>query len=213
MDKFLLTTILFLQTNLGVNELMDVLRNIFQRLREGVLDGKDDFHTMTFSNIENNEVTSRSVILREVDETNRQLIFNTDYRSPKVEAIRHNPKTHCLFYHFDDKIQLRIKTNSTVHYNDNFQEQRLNLASLSSRKCYLTKYSPSQEIDCCEDGIPNKLRGRIPTEEESKQGKSNFAVIVNQILSIDWLLLSAKGHQRALYTFDSNRVKKVWLSP
>ena len=90
---------------------MDNLAYIFQRLRHGVTDGKDDFHTMTFSNIENNEVTSRSVILRGVDETKKQLIFNTDHRSPKVRAIRENPNTHCLFYHFEEKMQLRVKTN------------------------------------------------------------------------------------------------------
>ncbi|MEE2773676.1 MAG: pyridoxamine 5'-phosphate oxidase family protein [Pseudomonadota bacterium] len=192
---------------------MDNLAYIFQRLRHGVTDGKDDFHTMTFSNIENNEVTSRSVILRGVDETKKQLIFNTDHRSPKVRAIRENPNTHCLFYHFEEKMQLRVKTNSIVHYNNDFHNATWAKTSLSARKCYLTKYVPSQEINVCEDGIPENLVGRIPTKKESEAGKRNFAVVVNEILSIDWLLLSSKGHQRASYDFNDRGVTKVWLAP
>ena len=44
-------------------------------------------------------------------------------------------------------------------------------------------------------------------------GKRNFAVVVNEILSIDWLLLSSKGHQRASYDFNDRGVTKVWLAP
>ena len=192
---------------------MEILESIFKKLNYGVTDGKDDFHTMIFSNIINNKVDSRCVILRHFDKDKRILIFNTDIRSPKVSAIRDNPETHCLFYHFKEKIQLRITTHSTVHYNDEFHSVGWKNTAISSRKCYLTKYKPSQEIDSMEDGIPIHLLAKIPTVSESEAGKFNFAVIVNRILSIDWLYLSSKGHKRARYDFDNELIKKCFVAP
>ena len=64
-----------------------------------------------------------------------------------------------------------------------------------------------------DDGIPKHLSGKIPTLEESESGRANFAVISNRILSIDWLYLSSKGHQRARYDLSTEPIKKSWLAP
>ena len=192
---------------------MKVLGSIFNMINRGVREGKDDFHTMVFSNLQDNKVESRCVILRDFNEETKTLVFNTDVRSPKVEAIKRNPETSCLFYHFKDKTQLRISTYSTVHVNDNVHDDSWRKTAISSRKCYLTKHRPSTLIETMDDGIPKHLRAKIPTLEESESGKINFAVISNKIISIDWLYLSSKGHQRARYDFSGNGVKKSWLAP
>ena len=192
---------------------MKVLGAILNMINRGVREGKDDFHTMIFSNLQDNKVESRCVIVRDFNEETKTLVFNTDVRSPKVEAIKRNPETSCLFYHFKDKTQLRISTYSTVHVNDNVHDDSWRKTAISSRKCYLTKYRPSTVIETMDDGIPEHLRAKIPTLEESEFGKINFAVISNKIISIDWLYLSSKGHQRARYDFSDNTVKKSWLAP
>ena len=192
---------------------MEVLNSLFEMLENGVVDGKDDFHTMVFSNIQNNTVQSRYVVLRSVSEKKRTLTFNTDVRSPKVDAIRNNPETLCLFYHYRKKTQLRISTYSSVHYNDSISENEWHNTSLSSRKCYLSKYAPSQETEEMDDGIALNLTGRIPDLIESECGKKNFAVIVNKIIWIDWLYLSSKGHRRARYEFNNEQVTKAWIAP
>ena len=192
---------------------MLVLDSLFEMINRGVTESKDDFHTMVFSNFQNSKVESRCVILRNFDREQKLLIFNTDIRSPKVAAIRKNPETQCLFYSFREKTQLRISTESTVHYNDDLHRIGWNKTAVSSRKCYLTKYKPSQYIETMDDGIPNHLIGRIPTSDESQPGKINFAVISNRIISIDWLYLSSKGHNRARYDFNNGSIKKSWLAP
>ena len=192
---------------------MKVLGSILNMINRGVREGKDDFHTMIFSNLQDNKVESRCVIVRDFNEETKTLVFNTDVRSPKVEAIKRNPETSCLFYHFKDKTQLRISTYSTVHVNDNVHDDSWRKTAISSRKCYLTKYRPSTVIETMDDGIPEHLSAKIPTLEESEFGKINFAVISNKIISIDWLYLSSKGHQRARYNFSDNVVKKSWLAP
>ena len=192
---------------------MHILNYLYDRLNYGVTDGKDDFHTMVFSNIQNDKVESRCVVLRDFDSDKRILVFNTDIRSPKVEAIRLNPKTHCLFYHFREKIQLRIQTYSTIHYDDSIHKDGWDKTTLSSRRCYLTKYNPSQMIEKMDDGIPEELNARIPSALESESGRVNFAVVLNKIISIDWLFLSSRGHQRALYDFTGAKIKKQWIAP
>ena len=192
---------------------MEVLESIFEMISRGVKEGKDDFHTMIFSNIQNYRVESRCVILRNFDKKNKVLVFNTDIRSPKVEAIRKNPETHCLFYHFQEKTQLRISTHSTINYNDELHSAGWKNTTISSRKCYLTKYAPSQNIEKMDDGIPSHLLAKIPTADESEMGKINFVVITNKIVSIDWLYLSSRGHQRARYEFKDGSINKAWLAP
>ncbi len=192
---------------------MQVLESIFSMIKRGVWEGKDDFHTMVFSNLQDNKVESRCVILRSFNKETKTLVFNTDVRSPKVEAIKRYPETSCLFYHFKDKTQLRISTYSTVHFNDNIHDNAWKNTAISSRKCYLTKYRPSTLIETMDDGIPKHLSAKIPSLEESESGKKNFAVIRNAIISIDWLYLSSKGHQRARYDFSDSAVKKSWLAP
>ena len=43
---------------------MKVLESVFDMISRGVKEGKDDFHTMIFSNIQNGRVESRCVVLR-----------------------------------------------------------------------------------------------------------------------------------------------------
>ena len=64
-----------------------------------------------------------------------------------------------------------------------------------------------------DDGIPGHLLAKIPSVNESEFGKVNFAVIINKIVSIDWLYLSSGGHNRARYDFNNNTIKKSWLAP
>ncbi len=192
---------------------MKILDSIFNKISQGVEDRKNDFHTMNFSNFQDTKVSSRCVILRKFDLKNKLLFFNTDIRSPKISSIQKFPETHCLFYSFLDKIQLRISTYSSVHYNDDLTDAEWENTSVSSRKCYMTRNCPSEILDECDDGIPKNLKGKVPGLEESERGKQNFAVVKNEILAIDWLYLSSTGHQRALYEFLGNQVTKKWLAP
>ena len=50
---------------------MKVLESVFDMISRGVKEGKDDFHTMIFSNIQNGRVESRCVILRDFDKENK----------------------------------------------------------------------------------------------------------------------------------------------
>ena len=51
----------FVSICMGSYVSVEILNSIYQKLSDGVVDRKDDFHTMVFSNLQDNKVNSRSV--------------------------------------------------------------------------------------------------------------------------------------------------------
>ena len=156
---------------------------------------------------------SRIVVLRKFDEEKLFLNFHTDFRSPKILDLKKNNNSSFLFYDHSIKIQLRIKTISSINNQNEIAKQSWDLTQLSSRKCYLTKKRPSSKTNIPEDGLPKHLQGIDPTKNESEGGYNNFAVIQNKIESIDWLYLSYSGHKRLSINFKNNIPEFSWLIP
>ena len=152
-------------------------------------------------------------MLRKFNKDNLTLNFHTDYRSPKIIDLEKNKQSNFVFYDFKIKIQLRVKTITTIHYDDKVTADAWAKTQLYSRKCYLTKKSPSSITDKAEDGIPDYLKGIEPTQNDSETGYVNFSVIENSIQNIDWLYLSASGHQRLNISFDNIKPIFKWLIP
>jgi len=192
----------------------EIFEDIKKNLAKGVKDRKHTFHTPIFSNINNeNTVESRVVVLRQFDSHNMVLNFHTDVRSPKVNNLK--KKSHSLFVFYDHelKLQLRIKTVSTINNQNKITKEMWEKTKLSSRKCYLTEKAPSSFTNLPEDGIDESLEGKDPTLMESEKGYKNFTVIENQILQIDWLYLASNGHRRLKVILKEKIPFFEWLIP
>lgn len=191
-----------------------IFNNIKELLSIGTKDRNHSFHTPVFSSISDNNLSnSRVVVLRKFNKNNFTLNFHTDYRSPKIIDLRKNNLTNFVFYDSKIKIQLRIKTITKIHYNNKITFDVWQQTRLSSRKCYLTKKSPSSLTNKAEDGILSHLKGVDPSELESEMGYKNFSVIENTIKDIDWLYLAASGHRRLKITLKKNKPIFQWLIP
>jgi 3-hydroxyisobutyrate dehydrogenase len=194
---------------------LEMNNEIFKKVCDLIVDGAKerdhDFHIMTFCSIGKIGVEARSVVLRSFDKEKKVIRFHTDVRSPKLEDIKANPNTVCLMYSYKLKIQLRIKTLSRIHYKDQIWVSSWEKTGLSSRKCYLTKYDPSSNIEESDDGLPIGLKGKNPTIEQSETGKQNFCVVDNEIIEIDYLYLKSSGHERM--RFDLRNNEHTWLAP
>ena len=192
----------------------EIFEDIKRNLTRGVKDRKHTFHTPVFSTFnENNFINSRVVVLRKYDSNSLTLCFHTDIRSPKILELKYNNHSHFLFYDFKLKLQLRIRTLSSIHYKNEFAKDAWNLTPLQSRKCYLSQKKPSSKTANAEDGIPKNLRGIEPSKEESEKGYKNFTVIENIIQNIDWLHLEASGHQRLNINFKNSEPRYDWIIP
>ena len=189
----------------------DIYIKVSELLENGAKERDHDFHIMTFCTIGKEGVEARSVVLRNFDKDKNIIRFHTDFRSPKLDYIKKNPNTVCLVYSYKLKTQLRIKTISSIHYDDSIWNDSWDKTGLSSRKCYLTKYDPSSHIEEKDDGLPIELRGKTPTSEKSEEGKKNFCVVDNKIIEIDYLYLKSSGHERMVLDFNNN--KSSWIAP
>ena len=193
---------------------MKYLMILKKKLIRGVKDRKHTFHTPVFCNInDKNAIESRVVVLRQFDSLNMILNFHTDFRSPKISSLKKNNNSLFVFYDHESKIQLRIKTISSINNQNVVAEEMWEKTQLYSRKCYLTKKTPSSATSFPEDGIDESLRGKEPTLEESEKGYINFAVVENEIKSIDWLYLSANGHRRLKINIGKSNNSFRWLIP
>ena len=81
---------------------------IINLLTNGAFSRTSEFHQFVFSSLNIDQVQSRYVVLRNFIEEEHNLIFFTDKRSPKVNAILKNGKTECLFY---DKLNTFFSIN------------------------------------------------------------------------------------------------------
>jgi len=191
-----------------------IFNNIKELLNYGVKERNHSFHIPVFSNIEkNNSVNSRIVVLRKFDGTKLILNFHTDFRSMKLQKLKEYNNSFFVFYDFKLKIQLRIKTFSSINNNNFIAKQAWENTGLFSRKCYLSQKAPSSLTKIPEDGLPEYLKGIDPTKEESEKGYKNFTVIESKIKSIDWLYLASSGHRRLKISFEESVPVYEWLIP
>tara|TARA_Y100000590_G_C15596400_1_gene968226 strand:- start:425 stop:1030 length:606 start_codon:yes stop_codon:yes gene_type:complete len=193
---------------------ISIFDNIQELLTVGATNRNHAFHTPVFSNIsKENLVNSRTVVLRSYNKKSLILNFHTDIRSPKVKELIKNNNSYFVFYDFELKTQLRIKTVSKINNQNTITKSAWKKTHLFSRKCYLTKKSPSSKTKFPEDGIPKHLIGIDPKKDESELGYKNFVVVQNHIQNIDWLFLSSSGHKRLNINFEKNKKKFDWVIP
>ncbi len=192
----------------------ELLKKIWNHLDLGVIDRNHPFHQVVFATVSGQTPAVRVVILRRFWRKNpRRLAFHTHLGSPKIAEIEVNPNVSWLFYHPQERFQVRIGGVATIHQTDALAEEQWNATELFSRRCYIGQ-APSQFSDKPTSGLPENLIARKPTPEESEQGRQNFAVISSTIDSIDLLELAFKGHRRSLFVWnEEGELETKWLTP
>lgn len=156
----------------------------------------------------------RTVVLRGVNYAQRQLLCHTDRRSPKVGSIGANPNVSWLFYDAESRVQLRVRSTATLHFDDHPAESCWQGSRLESRRCYLAPEAPGLTKAHQTVNLPDDLRERPPTEDEADRGRSNFAAIVATVRVIDWLCLRSTGNLAARFVFDADGLaESTWLTP
>lgn len=133
----------------------------------------------------------RTVVLREVDEEARLLIFHTDARSPKVRELRSAGEAAWLFFDPRSGVQIRARSRVTTHQSNETTRELWETVPPEARSNYAHPQAPGQPIT---DG---------PTESlPDEQAFQNFLVVVGEVVFMDWLQISREGHQRAQFDWD-----------
>ena len=190
----------------------EIEKKLWALLIRAVNDRSSEFRTPVFICGDKNNLDGRVVVLRKVDEKDLSVQFHSDIRSTKIEAIKKNPNCSLLFYGKKEKIQLRMKVESRLHYNDEITKESWHKTGHISRKCYLVTKGPGTKSEKPTSGLDSKFDNFDFTKEESEAGYKNFCVIRCKVKSIEWLYLAAKGHRRALIDLNGSK-KFTWLIP
>ena len=172
-------------------------------LANGASSRTSEFHQFVFSSLNVDQVQSRYVVLRNFIEEDHNLIFFTDQRSPKVDAILINSRTECLFYDNVKKIQLRIKTQSYILNDKKKISEYWEKVPLVSRQSYSTQLPPSTVIKGEQIDPSN---GLSLEEDHNEKSFRNFCVIENYIKEIDFLSLTSSPHKRISITIDNTKI-------
>ncbi len=194
------------------NNFDEIEKKIWSLLIEAVNDRSSEFRTPVFICGNNKDVDGRVVVLRKVDKKNNFVQFHSDIRSSKIEKIKKNPHCSILFYGKKEKIQLRLKAQCEINFNNEIAKDSWKKTGHISRKCYLVSNGPGTVSDEPTSGLNGKFNNFDFTKEESEEGYKNFSVIKCKIKSIEWLYLAAKGHRRALINLNNSK-KFTWLIP
>jgi 3-hydroxyisobutyrate dehydrogenase len=191
--------------------LPELEQDCWDRLVSGAVKSRTPFHTPSIATLHQGEVNLRTVVLRKTLATERELRFHTDIRSPKWQELSQNPSISALFYDAVDRIQLRVKGKAVLHHTNDITAEAWQKTSLSSRKCYLTRFSPSSYTDVSTSGLTDDIEHENFTLAESESGYSNFGIVSIHVQSIDWLWLNHAGHRRAF--FDYEKGMDSWMIP
>jgi len=189
----------------------EIEKKIWDLLTNAVKDRSSEFRTPVFICGNDKDLDGRVVVLRKAEQLNNFVQYHSDIRSSKIEKIKKNPSCSILFYGKQEKIQLRIKAECKVHFNDEVTKESWEKTGHISRKCYLVTNGPGTESEKPTSGLDGKFDNFDYTKEESEAGYKNFCVIRCKVKSIEWLYLAAKGHRRAIFDLENN--KKNWLVP
>ena len=186
------------------NEISQTLESADLILNNAVENAKTLFHTLAVSSIDNNQIATRVMVLREFNIKERYIRFHTDYRAAKIDHYSENNSASVLGYDPNLKIQIKLQGSIAVHYNDHVTQAAWEGSTTRSKKCYSVKGGSTLEIS-------------DPKEYDLKDGNIedgyiNFAVLKFSFSNLEFLHLKSSGHRRALHSWDES-FASTWLVP
>ena len=186
------------------NEISQTLESADLILTNAVENAKTLFHTLAVSSIDNNQIATRVMVLREFNLKERYIRFHTDYRAAKIDHYSENNSASVLGYDPNLKIQIKLQGSISVHYNDQVTQAAWEGSTTRSKKCYSVKGGSTLEIS-------------DPKEYDLKDGNIedgyiNFAVLKFSFNNLEFLHLKSSGHRRALHSWNES-FASTWLVP
>jgi len=190
---------------------LEIEKKIWLMLNDAITTRSSQFRIPVFICGDQSDFDGRIIVLRKSDQSNNLIQYHSDIRSDKITKLKKNNNASMLFYDKEEKIQLRLKVECKINYNNEITKDSWLKTAHMSRKCYLVNNGPGTESPTPTSGLKPELDNFEFTMEQSEEGYKNFTVIQCKIKSIEWLYLAAKGHRRA--RFDLVNKKKFWLIP
>jgi pyridoxine/pyridoxamine 5'-phosphate oxidase len=175
---------------------------IVQHLHQGASEPNHPFHFVNLCTLESKQPDSRYVVLREVNK-DVQLKFYTDKRSDKVSQIGENPDVCLLFYHAEERCQVKIKGQAKMVTDEVELKNHWKYILPEAQKAYQSTLAPKTKIPLPEKGW-----------EQEKAYQSKFFSVLNILPEqVECLQLDRDGHIRIAFEKENENWVSTWLVP
>ena len=189
---------------------LDAIRqDCANRLIRAAHDRRNPIHTPV---VVTADVDARVMVLRAFDSTRFSLRFHTDTRAPKAQAIAADPRMAVLGYDKAAKIQLRLRGLGRIEADGPAADAAWAASTNFARRCYLGE-GPGTHSETPSSGLPAAFEGAEPDDHQLVPARANFAVLLIELVAIDWLYLAHTGHQRAQFTRAGDGWEGRWVTP
>lgn len=145
---------------------------------------------------------ARVVVVRGIDRGGPVVEFHTDSRSPKVGALRADPRVTFVFYDPGWQVQVRVGGRARVHVGDELAAAAWLGVPGGSRVNYATSEPP---------GSP--LAGPVEAHDFRDAFRYHFALVRVEVERVDWLCLRAAGHRRIRWERGAAGWAGGWVGP
>ena len=191
--------------------LSSIEKDCWQRMIDGVLQSRNQFHHPVVANSTAAGVNMRTVVLRAACSVEKTLRFYTDIRTGKWTALQQDKSISWLFYDTESRIQIRASGKASLHQNDELANHAWDNVNPTSRKNYSSILSPSAEIIVPPDGMQEPV---AIADQKNEAGRENFGVVVSKLLWMEWLWLNPPCHYKANFIYDKEgEFTGSWLVP
>ena len=171
---------------------------VWERLGQAVTDKAHEWRTPVLATVNGDAADARTVVLREVNERQRQLLFYTDERAGKVSQLLNHPHGTVVMWSRQLRWQLRCRVRLTLEMSG---------LSASSRWARVKLTPAAQDyLSAMPPGTP--LADMIHAGSGAV-ARAYFAVISAEVEATDWLELHPDGNRRAIFDAQGAR----WIQP
>lgn len=183
-----------------IDTLEEIWLAVKHELHRGALDAKHPFHWVNLGTVSGEFPSVRTVVLRKLTQELDFLVF-TDYRSEKCSDLRQNPNTSLHFYHPKKQVQIRVKAQTKLHFQNELAAEFWKAIPPHRRSEYTGTQAPGTPISHPEEGW--------------KEGNSSdrfFCVLEFSAVEIEVLQLRREGHLRVHFSKKTDW-EGNWLVP
>jgi pyridoxamine 5'-phosphate oxidase len=186
--------------------LAEIEAEVWQQLARATHDKHHEWRAPVLATVNGDTADARTVILREVDVAQKQLLSFTDDRAGKVAQLLRHPRATMVMWSRALSWQLRCRVLLSLEMTGLAATSRWARIKLTpAAQDYLARLPPGAPLDTPPGQRPGEPE--VPAADPIK--REYFAVINAQVLAIDWLELHRDGHRRA--TFDQHGAR--WVQP
>lgn len=170
---------------------------VWQQLQHCAADKSHAWRTPVLATVGGDRADARTVVLREVDARQKQLLIYTDERAGKVRQLLSHPNGTLVMWSPALCWQLRCRVRLSLEMSGLAASSRWARIRLTpGAQDYLSPLPPGAA-----------LHGVAPAH--APVARDYFAVIDAAVESIDWLELHRDGHRRAIFDAQGAR----WVQP